>query len=65
MKNIPNNSVDMVLCDLPFGTTKCHGDSILDLEKLWHEYNRIVKSNAAILHCKTDNGCVLMHNLYY
>lgn len=49
MKNIPNNSVDMVLCDLPYGTTQNKWDSLIPLEKLWRQYNRIVKPNGAIV----------------
>jgi site-specific DNA-methyltransferase (adenine-specific) len=47
--HINDNSVDMVLCDLPYGTTKCHWDSIIDLDKLWQNYKRVVKKNGAIL----------------
>lgn len=49
MKDIPSGSVDMVLCDLPYGTTQCKWDSCIDLDALWIEYNRITKPNAAIL----------------
>jgi len=49
MKDIPDNSVDMVLCDLPYGTTQNKWDSIIPLEKLWKQYNRIVKPNGAIV----------------
>ncbi len=49
MKHLPNNSVDMVLCDLPYGTTQNRWDSVIDLKKLWKEYNRVVKANGAIV----------------
>ncbi|HBK71496.1 MAG TPA: site-specific DNA-methyltransferase [Flavobacteriaceae bacterium] len=49
MQNIPDNSIDMVLCDLPYGTTQNKWDSVIDLDKLWKQYNRIVKSNGAIV----------------
>lgn len=49
MKNIPNNSIDMILCDLPYGTTKCKWDVIIPFDKLWEQYNRIIKDNGAIL----------------
>ena len=49
MKTLPNNSIDMVLCDLPYGTTQNKWDSIIDLNLLWEEYNRIVKPNGAIV----------------
>ena len=48
MKDIPDNSIDMIVCDLPYGTTENKWDSIIDLEKLWNEYNRIVKKNGVI-----------------
>ena len=46
---IESGSVDMILCDLPYGTTQCKWDSILPLDKLWKEYNRIIKKNGAIV----------------
>lgn len=49
MKNIPDKSVDMILCDLPFGTTKNKWDLIIPLDKLWTEYRRIIKDNGAIV----------------
>jgi DNA modification methylase len=49
MKDIADGSVDMVLCDLPFGTTKNKWDSIIPLDRLWEEYNRIIKDNGAIV----------------
>ena len=49
MQHIPNGSIDMVLCDLPYGTTQNKWDSIVPLDKLWTEYKRIVKENGAIV----------------
>lgn len=49
MKEIPDGVIDMVLCDLPYGTTQNKWDSVLELERLWKEYWRIVKPNAAIV----------------
>ena len=49
MKDIPDGSIDMVLCDLPYGTTNCKWDSILPLDKLWEHYNRVTKKNGAIV----------------
>lgn len=49
MKNIPDQSVDMILCDLPYGTTKCTFDIVLPFEPLWNHYKRIIKDNGAIL----------------
>ena len=48
MKDIPDGSVDMILCDLPYGTTACKWDSIIPFEPLWEQYNRIIKDNGAI-----------------
>jgi len=49
MKNIPSKSIDMILCDLPYGTTQNKWDSVIDLKKLWTEYYRIIKDNGAIV----------------
>ncbi len=48
MENIPDGSIDMILCDLPYGTTNCKWDSIVPFEPLWEQYNRIVKENGAV-----------------
>lgn len=49
MKDIPDHSVDMVLCDLPYGTTQNKWDSVIDLPLLWGQYNRVCKPNAAVV----------------
>ena len=49
MKGIPDNAVDMILCDLPYGTTQCKWDSVIPFEPLWEEYNRVCKRNAAMI----------------
>jgi site-specific DNA-methyltransferase (adenine-specific)/modification methylase len=49
MKEIPSKSVDMVLCDLPYGTTQNKWDSVIPLPELWKEYERIIKDNGAIV----------------
>lgn len=49
MKEIPDGSVDMVMCDLPYGTTQNKWDSVIPLEPLWREYRRVCKPNAAIV----------------
>ena len=49
MKRIPDKSVDMILCDLPYGTTACNWDTIIPFEPLWGEYERIIKDNGAIV----------------
>ena len=49
MKQIPDGSVDMILCDLPYGTTACKWDSIIPFEPLWEQYERVIKDNGAIV----------------
>lgn len=49
MKSLEDKSVDLILCDLPYGTTKNKWDSVIDLELLWEQYNRIIKDRGAIL----------------
>ena len=49
MKKIPDKSIDMILCDLPYGTTACKWDSIIPFKPLWEQYKRIIKDNGAIV----------------
>jgi site-specific DNA-methyltransferase (adenine-specific) len=49
MKDIPDKSIDMVLCDLPYGTSACKWDSILPFDELWKNYERVIKDNGAIV----------------
>ena len=49
LKEVPNSSIDMVLCDLPYGTTQNKWDSVIPLTELWKEYQRICKPNGAIV----------------
>jgi len=50
MKQLPSKSIDMILCDLPYGTTQNKWDSVIDLGMLWHQYERVIK----------DNGCIAL-----
>lgn len=50
MQDIPDKSIDMILCDLPYGTTKNQWDVVIPFDKLWEQYNRIIK----------DNGCIAL-----
>ena len=49
MEDIPDKSVDMILCDLPYGTTACKWDSVIPFDNLWQHYNRVVKDGGAIV----------------
>ena len=49
MQNIPDKCIDMILCDLPYGTTACKWDTIIPFEPLWEHYKRIIKDNGAIV----------------
>ena len=49
MKYIPDKSIDMILCDLPYGTTACKWDVVIPFEPLWEQYKRIIKPNGAIV----------------
>ena len=64
MKNIPDKSIDMILCDLPYGTTKCKWDSIIPFEPLWNQYNRIIKKNKEKHKPQIDCFSLFDKNLY-
>lgn len=49
MREIPDGSVDMILCDLPYGTTACKWDSVIPFEPLWEQYKRVIKRNGAVV----------------
>jgi site-specific DNA-methyltransferase (adenine-specific) len=49
MKGIDDKSIDMILCDLPYGTTKCKWDVIIPFESLWEQYNRIIKDRGIVV----------------
>ena len=49
MKNIDDGSIDCIICDLPYGTTKCKWDVVIPFDKLWEQYNRIIKDDGAIV----------------
>lgn len=49
MRAIPDNSIDCIICDLPYGTTSCSWDIVIPFEQLWEQYNRITKDNAPIV----------------
>lgn len=49
MKDIPDGSIDMILCDLPYGTTRNRWDSVIPFDPLWEQYERVIKDNGAIV----------------
>ena len=49
MKDIPDKTVDMILCDLPYGSTKLKWDIIIPFDPLWEQYERVIKDNGAIV----------------
>ena len=49
MQNIPDKSVDMILCDLPYGTTACKWDVVIPFAPLWEQYKRVIKDRGAIV----------------
>ena len=62
MKDIPNKSIDLILCDLPYGTTCNKWDNIIPFNRLWSEYERVIKDNG-LLYCLVM-GCLHL-NLPY
>lgn len=70
MKEIPDKSIDMILCDLPYGTTQNKWDCVIDLNQLWQQYKRIIKKNGCIAlfaQCPFDKvlGCSNIKMLKY
>ena len=49
MKEIPDGSVDCIICDLPYGTTACKWDSVIPFEPLWEQYKRVIREDGAIV----------------
>jgi site-specific DNA-methyltransferase (adenine-specific) len=65
MGKIEKESIDMILCDLPYGTTQCKWDIIIPFDKLWEQYERIIKPNGAIVLTATQpfTSQLVMSNL--
>ena len=55
LPNLLDNSIDMLLVDLPYGTTACKWDSVLPLDKLWEQYNRVCKRDAAMVFTQQES----------
>lgn len=65
MRDIPDGSVDMILCDLPYGTSACRWDTIIPFKPLWDEYNRVLKENGAcvLFSCQPFTSKLIMSNI--
>lgn len=65
MSNIPNQSIDLICVDLPYGVTQNKWDSIIPLDKMWEQFNRIIKENGAIILTATQpfTSILVMSNL--
>ena len=63
MKDISNNSINLMIADLPYGETDCEWDSCIDLNKMWIELKRILKANGQVLFfCSTKFGCNIINS---
>lgn len=64
---VPDKSVDMVLCDLPYGTTACKWDKQIDMTELWKHYNRVLKDNGSVLlfGCEPFSTMLRMSNMQH
>ena len=49
MSELPDNSIDLIICDLPYGTTQCSWDEVIPFDMLWEQYRRIIKPDRAIV----------------
>ncbi len=67
MQKIEDKSIDMILCDLPYGTTACKWDTIIPFEPLWEQYKRIIKDNGAIVLTASQpfTSALVMSNIKY
>jgi site-specific DNA-methyltransferase (adenine-specific) len=67
MPQLPDKSIDMILCDLPYGTTACKWDTVIPLEPLWTQYKRIIKDNRAIVLTASQpfTSILVMSNINY
>lgn len=54
MKKLPDKSIDMILCDLPYGTTRCKWDIVIPFDLLWDQYNRLIKDNGPVVLFATE-----------
>ena len=64
MRDIKSESIDMILCDLPYGTTQCKWDTIIPFDKLWQQYKRVIKERGIIVLTATQpfTSALIMSN---
>lgn len=62
MKNIPDKSIDCILCDLPYGTTQCKWDVIIPFESLWKEYKRVCSGAIVLFATEPFTSKLIMSN---
>jgi len=67
MKDIPDGSVDMILCDLPYGITACKWDFVIPLSELWEQYNRLIRPDGAVVLTSSQpfTSKLIMSNIKY
>ena len=63
MKSIPDGSVDLILCDLPYGTTRNKWDSVIPFDKLWAEYKRLCSGAVVLTAAQPFTSALIMSNL--
>jgi site-specific DNA-methyltransferase (adenine-specific) len=65
MPTLPGKSIDMILCDLPYGTTACKWDTVIPFEPLWEQYERLIKDDGAIVltACQPFTSALVMSNV--
>lgn len=63
LKRLPDNSIDLILCDLPYGTTACKWDSIIPFKPLWEEYNRVCKGPVVLTSTEPFTSKIVLSNI--
>lgn len=63
MKDIPDQSIDLILCDLPYGTTSCKWDSIIPFDELWGEYSRVCRGAIVLTAAQPFTSALIMSNI--
>lgn len=63
MKRIPDKSIDCIICDLPYGTTSCKWDKIIPFERLWEQYNRIIKKIGQLFYFPAARSLIKLYQV--